>query len=317
MVSDTATLKTLALLRFPVLNSGDRIMLEDVVEDAAALMAFGRTELESLCGRSFRRSEWQPAAWLDQARGDLQFLRRLSVRLVRFTEPDYPPLLRETARPPAVLFVRGSLPAAERPALAIVGTRFPTGRGLEAAAALARDAAKHNVVVVSGLARGVDAAAHGGALQGRGCTIAVLGCGIDQIYPKANRRLAASIIEHGGCLVSEYLPGLNPSRWTFPERNRIIAGLARATLVIEAPEKSGALITADFALEEGRDVYVAQDCLGSVRAQGCDALRDSGAKAVRGFADIAEDWSCGSVTVGEPGSQYTTTLKSRRRAHGY
>ncbi|MDX9957738.1 MAG: DNA-processing protein DprA, partial [Spirochaetia bacterium] len=171
-----------------------------------------------------------------------------------------------------------------------VGTRYPTGNGLKISAGFAREAAAAGIPVVSGLARGIDAAAHRGALLGSGPTFAVLGCGIDTVYPRANKELAMRMISGGGGLISEYPPGVTPSRWTFPERNRILAGLCRSTVVVEAPTGSGALITASFALEEGRDVYVAEACRGGLRSAGSDALASDGAPAVEDLQEILSDW---------------------------
>jgi DNA processing protein len=167
----------------------------------------------------------------------------------------YPPLLSELHDPPARLFLRGGLPdLLARPAVAIVGARSCSSYGAQVAQELARDLATAGVVVVSGLARGIDGEAHRGALAGGGVTVAVLGCGIDRDYPRSHAELARRIAEDG-LVVSEYPPGVEPAPWRFPARNRIIAGLAHATVVVEARERSGALITADFALELGRDVF--------------------------------------------------------------
>ncbi|HAP43150.1 MAG: DNA protecting protein DprA [Spirochaetes bacterium GWD1_61_31] len=315
MPTSLRSVKALLLARMACLSNLDRIALDDLVADAGELRALSRARLEELCGRRFRSAAWEPELWWHQAEADGQTLRQLSIAFVSWFDPAYPALLRETSRPPFLLYVRGRLPLQDRSALAMVGTRFPTGTGLELARRLAEDAAAAGVMVVSGLARGIDAAAHGGALAGGAVaggapTVAVLGCGIDQVYPPANRSLAARIVNAGGGLVSEYPPGTNPARWTFPERNRIIAGLARATLVVEAPEGSGALITADFALEEGRDVFVAAACLHSSRGKGALALAGDGARPIDSFADIADDWLAGGA-LAEPGVAYPSSRPAR------
>ena len=169
--------------------------------------------------------------------------------------PGYPPLLAELHDPPACLYLRGG-PAEilSRTAVAVVGARSCSRYGAQVARELARELAAAGVVVVSGLARGIDGEAHRGALAAEGLTVAVLGCGIDRDYPRAHAQLAGRIVQ-SGLVVSEYPPGVEPAPWRFPARNRIVAGLARATVVVEARERSGALITADFALELGRDVF--------------------------------------------------------------
>ncbi|GAB1432599.1 DNA-processing protein DprA [Spirochaetota bacterium] len=296
--------------RLPFLSAREKIRLSIHLQDnfitgeklLTHIAGLGFYGLEKIAGRRLARTSWEPRLWLDTAKRDLDFLCSVGGRLVSWNEHEYPAMLRETSRPPFALYVRGRLPAGYSPCLAIVGTRYPTGRGMECAFALAKTASESRVEVISGLARGIDSAAHKGSLAGyslagyslanSGPGFAVLGCGIDRIHPPSNKVLAREIIEKGGGLLSEYPPGVNPSRWTFPERNRILAGLCRATLVIEAPGSSGALITASFALEEGRDVYVAGHCLGGPRSAGTDAMHADGAMPVYSFADILDDWNC-------------------------
>ena len=167
----------------------------------------------------------------------------------------YPPLLAELHDPPDRLYLRGG-PASvlAEPSVAVVGARSCSSYGAQVAREISRELAAAGVVVVSGLARGIDGEAHRGALAAGGRTVAVLGCGIDRDYPRAHAHLAGRVAE-SGAVVSEYPPGVEPSPWRFPARNRIVAGLARATIVVEARERSGALITADFALELGREVF--------------------------------------------------------------
>ena len=177
-------------------------------------------------------------------------------RLTR-SDPRYPAQLAAIHDPPASLWLRAeTIPEGlvVRPAVAIVGARACSSYGRSVARSLARDLAAAGVVVVSGMARGVDGEAHRGALEAGGATVAVLGCGIDRDYPLAHAELAARIAV-GGLIVSEYEPGVEPAPWRFPARNRIISGLSRAVVVVEARERSGALITADFALEAGREVF--------------------------------------------------------------
>jgi DNA processing protein len=167
-----------------------------------------------------------------------------------------------------MLYYRGILPDPEKPLAAIVGTRKPSGAGSRAAYDFGKALGTAGIPVVSGLALGIDALAHRGNLEGGGPTAAVLGSSPDQIYPASNRPLARRIVEGGGVILSEYPPGTGPFKWNFPARNRIIAGLARGTLIVEAPEKSGALITAAFALELGRDLWVARAGTASPRGAG-------------------------------------------------
>ena len=222
---------------------------------------------------------------------DADYFARRSIAFIAITDSAYPPQLREVYRPPFGFYLRGKLPDPSRPAVGIVGTRVPTGRALGSAFSLASELSAEGLCVVSGLARGVDSAAHRGALKGRGKTLAVLPGGIEAIYPPSNKPLAASILEAGGGLVTEYPPSSRIQRYRFPERNRIIAGLSRSCVVVEAPKGSGALITADHALTEGRDVFVHGACLGGSRNAGGDALASQGAVIVNNAEDIFSEWS--------------------------
>jgi DNA processing protein len=199
----------------------------------------------------------------------------------------FPALLRSIHDPPPGLFVRGAADAEllSRPAVAVVGARACSGYGAAVARSLARDLAAAGLVVVSGLARGIDAEAHRGALEAGGTTVAVLGCGIDRDYPAAHRELAQRIAETG-LIVSEYAPGVEPAPWRFPARNRIVAGLCAATVVVEARERSGALITADLALEEGREVFAVPGEITSSLSAGTNDLLKLGASPLTSAADV-------------------------------
>ena len=214
----------------------------------------------------------------------------MTVRRLRRGDEGYPTLLDQIPDPPSSLWLRGeaSVELLEAPAVAIVGARACSGYGRSVARMLASEAAAARVVVVSGLARGVDGEAHRGALAAGGLTVAVLGCGIDRDYPAGHAELARSIVATGGLIVSEYGPGVEPAPWRFPARNRIIAGLARATVVVEARERSGALITADFALEDGREVLVVPGEITSALSAGANGLLRQGATPVTCAADVLE-----------------------------
>jgi DNA processing protein len=202
---------------------------------------------------------------------------------------DLPPLLRAIHDPPSKLYVRGHGDVAllSRPAVAIVGARACSPYGAQVARLLGRELAAAGVVVVSGLARGVDGEAHKGALETAGHTVAVLGCGIDRDYPAVHAGLALRIAERS-LLVSEYEPGVEPAPWRFPARNRIVAGLCAGAIVVEARERSGALITADFALEEGREVFAVPGEITSALSAGTNALLRLGATPLTSAADVLE-----------------------------
>ena len=214
----------------------------------------------------------------------------MKVRRIDRGRAGFPPLLAQIPDPPSCLWMRGDADIAllAAPAVAIVGARACSGYGRSVARTLASEAAAAGAVVVSGLARGVDGEAHRGALAAGGRTVAVLGCGVDRDYPAAHAQLAHSIVEGGGLVVSEYEPGIEPAPWRFPARNRIIAGLARATVVVEARERSGALITADFALEDGREVLAVPGEITSALSAGTNSLLRQGATPATSAADVLE-----------------------------
>ena len=208
-----------------------------------------------------------------------------NIRIIPLDAPDYPKLLREIADPPLVLFCEGVLPELdEELTIAVVGHRKPTTNGWAAAHRLGYELSKSGVIVVSGGAAGIDTAALQGALRGGSPVIAVVGGGSDRIYPRENRRLFADIRDYG-CILSEYPPGTEPLGWHFPIRNRILSGLCRGTVVVEAPRKSGSLITAQHALEQGRDVFAVPGSAGEALCAGSNDLLRQGAV----YAEYAND----------------------------
>ena len=217
----------------------------------------------------------------------------------------FPTALAAIHDPPQTLWINGDVDALRAPSVAIVGSRAASPYALEVARRLGADLARRNVTVVSGMARGVDSAAHRGALEGGGITIAVFGCGVDVIYPPEHRALAGRIAERGA-LVSEFRPGTLPLKGHFPQRNRIISGLSLAVVIVEAAEGSGSLITADFALEQGRTVLAVPGNVLGGRNSGAHALLRDGAKLVECTDDILEelpfgvrDWGLGSSIAKE------------------
>ncbi|OFW37481.1 MAG: DNA protecting protein DprA [Acidobacteria bacterium RIFCSPLOWO2_12_FULL_67_14b] len=210
------------------------------------------------------------------------------MQTIRLGSPSFPPLLAQIPDPPDELWVRGDLSICLKPAIAVVGARAASRNGLAMAAAIAGDLARAGVVVVSGLARGIDSAAHAGALAAGGLTVAVLGTGIDVVYPAEHRELSERIAL-SGLLVTEFSPGAPPEVFHFPRRNRIISGLSRAVVVIEAAERSGSLITARLAADQGRDVMVVPGPVLGGRNRGAHALIRDGAKLVESAVDILQE----------------------------
>lgn len=250
--------------------------------------------LEEICFRSALNTDFVREFQVVKTSGDFdrefELCAQKGIQLIDLTSSDFPKNLSTVYDPPLILYVKGKLIPEDQAALAIVGTRHPSLYGIKTARRLSSELAGHGVTIVSGLARGVDGEAHKGALEVKGRTIAVLGCGIDMAYPKEHRDLYETIAEHGA-VVSEFSPGTEPLRFNFPLRNRIISGLSLGVLVVEASRKSGSLITADLATQEGREVYAIPGPIDSAASMGTNHLIQTGAKLVTSSEDILEDLS--------------------------
>lgn len=255
-----------------------------------------------------------PAEWFSerhrlgsdpQWRGDserlLERLHAAGVSLLDARDPRWPPLLQEVDDAPYLLYVRGDPALLSTPQLAIVGSRKATRQGLETAAEFAAELARAGMTVTSGLALGIDAAAHRGALDVAGNTVAVIGTGIDIRYPRANRALADAIAA-AGAVVTELPPGTPPTPDQFPQRNRIISALSLGVLVVEAALRSGSLITARLALEQNREVFAVPGSIRAGASRGCNALLQNGAKLVTCVGDILEEYSGWTAAAAEPGA---------------
>jgi DNA processing protein len=311
----------LIITRIPHLRPGDRMTLCQKFDTESGITSLNARDIEEICaggrgeasaGRLFddESGNWSMSDIVLRAEKDAALMERRGIKWVSAAENEYPPLLREIYDPPAVLFYRGALPPPGALSIAIVGTRKPCAASARWAYETARELSLAGVIVVSGLALGIDAMAHRGCVEaalsqslsaaaGPAPAAAVFGSSVDEVYPASNRALARRIVAEGGVLFSEYPAGTRPAKWTFPARNRIISGLCRCTVVVEAGKKSGALITAGFALEQGRDLYVARNAenagileqpesmtAGSAFGLGCRRLAEEGARVVKDAEDI-------------------------------
>jgi DNA processing protein len=211
------------------------------------------------------------------------------MEIIKISDKTYPKILRQIHSPPKELYVKGRILEDDEFAVAVVGSRIASMYGLTTAERLGYELASRGLVVVSGLARGIDSAAHKGALKAHGKTIAVLGSGLDVIYPPENKKLAEEIVEKDGALVSEFPMGASPAPKHFPQRNRIISGLSLAVVVVEAAKNSGALITADFALEQNREVFAVPGKVDSATSFGTNQLIKDGARLVQTADDIIDE----------------------------
>jgi len=287
---EAAALSWLALALTPGLGPTRARKLAEHFGSAESVFRASLTELEA-CGLHAAAAQaiatGKSAAL---AQDELGKAAEAGARILTLDDPAYPPLLRQIYDPPVVMYVRGNADALSQPGIAVVGTRHPTPYGTGMAERLSCDLANNlGLVITSGMARGVDTAAHRGALMGKGKTIAVFGTGIDVIYPRENQKIADSILATGGSLVSEFPVGAFPAPQNFPIRNRIISGLAVGVLVVEAGEYSGTRITARCALEQNRDVYAVPGNVTNRNAWGPNTLIKQGAKLVATWEDVWED----------------------------
>jgi DNA processing protein len=252
-----------------------------------AVLDSSRSELEALSIPPEVADDLLSPKSAERAEREWQRAAELGVTILDILDPSYPPLLREIFDPPIILYIRGRKWDAALPQVAVVGTRRPTGYGLNCAERLAEDLAARGLAVTSGLARGLDGAAHRGALRA-GVTYAVFGSGLDFVYPKENRKLA-DFVEENGAVLSEFPLGTPPSPQNFPIRNRIIAGMSLGVVVVEAAEYSGSLITVRYALESNREVFAIPGSIISPQSFGPHALIRQGAKLVAGWQDVVEE----------------------------
>lgn len=216
----------------------------------------------------------------------IKYMKESNINIININEREYPQVLKEIYDPPISLYVKGNIEKLNNKNIGIVGCRECTTYGKKSAEYFAYNLSKQNINIVSGLAKGIDSYAHLGSLN-NGNTIAVLGNGLDIIYPKENLELANEIIKRGGTIISEYPCGTKPDKMKFPARNRIISGISSGIIVIEAKEKSGTLITVDFALEQGRDVFVVPGNINSINSVGTNDLIKQGARLVTTYEDIS------------------------------
>lgn len=289
----------LVLVKVPGVGIRRFFQLIEVFGDAKQVWTVPPAELGGVPGLppAVIQALIEARSYLDPGQ-ELAALERHKIKFLVATDPDYPINLKRIYDPPPVLYYRGEIRPEDRQALAIVGARRATAYGKITAHRLSGELAKHGFTVVSGMARGIDTQAHLGALEAGGRTIAVLGCSLDHIYPPENAGLMQKI-EARGAVLSEFPPGTPPEPGNFPIRNRIISGLTLGTVVVEAGERSGALITSDFALEQGREVFAVPGPVTSPASKGCHRLLKEGAKLVETVADILEEYQMQPLFTGE------------------
>ncbi|MDR2596202.1 MAG: DNA-processing protein DprA [Treponema sp.] len=276
----------------PGLAAKEKIRILNLFKCEEDILILSKEHIEEMLKRKINKN-WDINDIRDKADRIDTICKIRSIKWVSYINVSYPPLLREIYDPPTVIFYKGILPDPEKPLLGMAGTRKPSPEGSAQAYKLAFESGKAGISVISGLALGIDSMAHRGNLASGVPGYAVLGSGVDEIFPSINRHLARQIIDSKGALISEYPPGVRPSKWSFPARNRIISALSRSVLIVEAPLKSGALITADFAHEHGKDLWTSSSGVkqGIYDKRGTIKLAQDGAEIIYSGNDILKKWN--------------------------
>ena len=220
----------------------------------------------------------------------LDFMEKNNIDIISIQDKEYPQLLKQIPYPPINLYIKGDKSILNNVGIGVVGCRIPSDYGIKIAKEFSYNISKRNVNIISGLAKGIDSYAHLGAIEAKQKTIAILGNGLDTVYPKENYKLFQDILNSGGAIISEFPLGTSPKKENFPRRNRIISGMSNGILVVEAKKKSGTLITVDFALEQGRDVYVVPGNIDSENSVGTNDLIKQGAKLVTSWEECIEEY---------------------------
>lgn len=216
----------------------------------------------------------------------IEALQKQNIKILTIEDKEYPEILKTIYDYPVSIFVKGNEKILNTPAIGIVGCRESSSYGEKVAQYFAYHLSKRNINIISGLAKGIDSQSHIGAIKAKGMTVGVIGCGLDMVYPKENQYLYDKIIQENGAIISEYPLGIKPTKMNFPARNRIISGMSKGIIVIEAKKKSGTLITVDFALEQGRNVYVVPGNIDEMNSVGTNDLIKQGAQIVTSYKDI-------------------------------
>ncbi len=265
--SDESLTKRLFIARLSFLRFDEKCILEANVRSLDDLLHLSIDDISFMTSRVQKTTIWNPSALARMVERDVKLMQAYGISIIFYDSPEYPYLLRQIYDPPYALYCRGCIQILDTPCIGIVGTRKPSSQIAHDTKVIAQDIAKAGIGVVSGLAFGIDSQAHMGALLAQGIdfcgkTIAVLGSGVDTITPTSNKRLASAILASGGCIISEYQPASPVQKWQFVQRNRIISALSRVVVVMEAPAGSGALFTADFAIEHNRELCFYKGALG-------------------------------------------------------
>jgi len=263
------------------ITSIEKVLFYDKYQSSEKILGLNKNVIKNILGRRWSGRSFNPDELLKKAEKSLPYINKTGIKVVKYCDNDYPEILKKIPDLPFLLYVKGNLNFNYDKSIAVVGTREPDENGINRTINYTSELVKNSFIIISGLAEGVDTAAHKTTVENKGKTIAVIGCGIDRIYPAANKDLVKKIIEKNGALISEYPPGIIPNKWNFPKRNRIIAGLSQAVLITQSPEKSGTLITANLTVIYDRKLFVINSDCFSYKDSGNKNLIFLGAIAVK------------------------------------
>lgn len=254
------------------------------------VLELNKSLLKNILGRKWTGNRYKPEEFIERAKNVSSFIDKAGIKILRFDETDYPEGLKEIPDIPFLIYYRGDISFNYKRSIAIVGTRKPNQDGIKRTANFTKTLVENNYTIISGLAEGIDTVSHSCCLNNKGKTIAVLGCGIDRVYPASNKQIGKAILDNGGGIMSEYPPGISPQKWYFPKRNRIIVGLSRGVLIVQSPERSGSLISAILSTDYNRELFIAKPDEHSPIDEGNRTLIRTGAKEISSPEEIIDEF---------------------------
>lgn len=250
------------------------------------ILELGKSTIKNILGRRWSGNSFKPEDFIRRAESLYNFIDKSGIKILRYFDFVYPSFLKEIPDHPFLIYYKGNIEYNPEKSIAIVGTRDPDHRGIFNTRLFTKKLVENNFTIISGLAKGIDVESHKETLINKGRTFAVLGCGIDRIYPKEHKNIAREILDNNGCIISEYAPGIEPKKWYFPKRNRIIVGLSKSVLIIQSPERSGSLISAFLAGDYSRDLFVVSPDRNNIKEKGNEMLIRIGGTEVKSPEDI-------------------------------
>ncbi|HOJ63420.1 MAG TPA: DNA-processing protein DprA [Spirochaetota bacterium] len=262
-----------------------RILFENF-NSSKKIFELGKSTIKNILGRRWSGNRFLPENFINIATNLYQFIIKSGIKIARYYEKEYPLFLKEIPDHPFLIYYKGNIEYNPEKSIAIVGTRNPDQRGILNTKRFTKRLVEEGFTIISGLAKGIDVEAHKEALKNKGKTIAVLGCGIDRIYPAEHKEIAREILDNNGGIISEYAPGIQARKWYFPKRNRIIVGLSNSVLIVQSPKRSGSLISAFLAADYSRDLFVVSPQIGNPKEEGNDMLIKTGGREVKDPEEI-------------------------------